>query len=332
MAENSLVPLIRNFLPADTGGVSNFFSSNQNISPLQGFFNSLQNWETSIPIQSLWMAFIFPPFMVTDSAMNNHGEQIGQNAWGIDGAWNKIGKKEYQTLTGCIFANGVGLPGERQTVTNTGIENRGWLKVPVGERREVLEPLRIDFNETNVSFIDFLIRPWLILSSHSGLVARNRYDNVKGDIIIVNFGKAGVVMDDQGKNTNQPIVRKMWFFSDCVPVTVNGADYTRGADSGPESRSIMFNYSRYQVQFIPEQLGGIVNNNGSENFKDIKRGQAAKLVTENVNEAFKDIVHGQPPKLVYPDTNTLKQLYDKEHKAVANGGFFSNILEKFKIF
>jgi hypothetical protein len=103
----------------------------------------------------------------------------------------------------------------------------------------------INFRETNTSFTDLIMRPWLIMASHYGYVARNPNDNQellknpKVNMTIVQYSpsKAGL----------SQIPRKTWRFFNCVPTSLD----TRRAGYGTEkidNYSVGFIYDKYEVQ------------------------------------------------------------------------------------
>ena len=104
--------------------------------------------------------------------------------------------------------------------------------------------LNIEFKETNTSFIDFVVRPWVILASHFGMVARNPKDpaqiakNMKVNMHVLQYTRTrpGVSM----------IPRKAWTFYNCVPYNVSeqSLDYT---DEKLVTYRTLWTYSNYTV-------------------------------------------------------------------------------------
>ena len=94
---------------------------------------------------------------------------------------------------GCAFAQTVSIPQEQNAINKIGPTNRGFLKAPILEQRQQFASLNIEFLETSLSFVDFLIRPWVVISSHMGYVARPGQINngLTTDMYIINFAKAG---------------------------------------------------------------------------------------------------------------------------------------------
>ena len=108
--------------------------------------------------------------------------------------------------------------------------------------RNSYQKLSITFLETNASFVDFVIKPWMILSSYYGLVARQPESdkNVKCswcDICMLTRTRPGVA----------PVIRKVYRFTDMVPVNIQGEQYSYMSDDMKYS-SVDFAYNQYYIQ------------------------------------------------------------------------------------
>jgi len=129
--------------------------------------------------------------------------------------------------TGCLFAQGVSIPQESMSFERTNLTNhRGFIQGLVAMPRNDFMPLVIEFRETNTSFIDTVIRPWIILASHRGLVSRAPGDlkNIKSDITITQLGL-------EGRSTASSI-RKQFRFYNCVPYQSQPQNATYDTDQG----------------------------------------------------------------------------------------------------
>jgi hypothetical protein len=74
----------------------------------------------------------------------------------------------------------------------------------------------IDFLETNLDFVDGIIRPWIITASYNGLIELDKSQSIKADLEVVQYTKGA----------SRP-VRKVHSFLNCVPFSVqsNSLDY-----------------------------------------------------------------------------------------------------------
>ena len=272
------------------------------------FLQTLANWATSPSHQFLWMV----NFEVPNDAKGNHfplalrspsdtgtgvafQEHTGLNGsggggpeWNVwkDNAYFNTSPMIHDTTQGCMVVQGINIPGEQVGFNFSGVSNRGGL-LPVMSGSERLEPqeLTMAVYEGNASFIDTVIRPWVILSSHYGLVAREYTSdkNVKVNITITQFAKTvgrTVTQDiagnadktkdaflqaqlDRASGSAQPagkdpttltdenqsglIVRKRFRFYNACPVRMDAADLTHNTDQGLMVRNVTWAYSHYTV-------------------------------------------------------------------------------------
>ena len=229
------------------------------ITPRQNFFNMLERWETTLPLTSLWMVFFKIPQVVTDQQLKEYGELPGGINWGVDGVRSAFGGGDFTGTYGCALAQTVGIPVEQLGIDTVGPVNRGFLKGPVVQQRQSFAALNIEFLETTLSFNDFLLRPWIILTSHLGLVHSSKPERrVTTDVYVVNLSRAGTdfgeseTPQNQGNNQRSFIPRKIWLFQDCIPVNIGQETYTYG-QSEIDRRDTEWSFRRYQV-IAPQSL------------------------------------------------------------------------------
>lgn len=147
----------------------------------------------------------------------------------------------------CWFAMDMGLPGEKISLANgdfMGNTQRGGLMgSPTLQSREKFEDLKLALLETNASFGDLVIRPWIKLASHAGMIARSDDDplNCKTDCWITFYSKNGA--------NNHLVPRKQYHFYDVVPISINGETKVNSGDGDikSEARTVNFTYSHYTI-------------------------------------------------------------------------------------
>ena len=267
--------------------VFNNLTTNSHGKPLtvrDNFLNLLDDWQFSIPLNQLWMVFFDVPPLVTDEAMGAYGEHIvpPQQNSSINLARNELlpngnlSRDKYMKTIGCAFAQTVKLPQEQNAIKKIGPTNRGFVKAPVLEQRQQFASINIEFLETNISFVDFLIRPWIVLSSHLGYVARPNV-SLNTDIILVNFAKAGTNFNfkqpgqdtyPQGYDPTQDkvhiendrsfIARKMYIFSGAAPINTAPERYGYETDANVDRRDTEWMFKRYQI-LNPEEFSSAMN-------------------------------------------------------------------------
>jgi hypothetical protein len=260
---------------------NNLFGKNKTpLSPRDDFMRFLSKWETSIPLQSLWMVIFDIPHAVNDQMMKAYGEFVyGPNkSWSVDTAKKTLSPwylADGGKRMGCAFATSINIPGETVETGHLGYDNRGFLRDPILNYRSPLQPLSIDFLETHISFTEHILRPWMILTSHRGFAANNpqaplnneTFGGMASNITIIQFARAGTDMDlnnrgEKGKgdiNEKGLIPRKVWMFKDCVPVKIDPQGGQYGIDNDLPTRSIEWLYRRYQVNFPEEDIKRMFN-------------------------------------------------------------------------
>ena len=264
------------------------------LSPRDNFFNVLSQWESAITLQSMWMVFFRIPPMVSDSMMKHYGEFIIPTEWGVDRARGLLSKDMFMSTVGCAFCQAVTIPPEQGSVEHhggAGEGSRGFLPGPVHKGRSSYGPLNLEFLETNISFVDFLIRPWSILGFHRGLIAPpGPAESITTDMMLVNLGRAGVeypenwTVDPNTDSTRQPpnqrgfIPRKIWLFEKCVPINVSSETYGTDADSGPGRKDTEWSFKKYQV-ILPAIMDGAMPQIHEQNTFTAK-GNESNLVSK----------------------------------------------------
>lgn len=235
------------------------FGTNVPLTPLVSFRNhflrQLSTWSGSIPNQFQFLILIdhFPAAVST--SMLQKVEPVGDG----DGVANNIDKNvavttNYlnQKVAGCIFAQGCTIPGEtvQRNYAKTS-KQRGFLGGLYADPRQDMEPLTLQFLETNTSFIDFVIRPWVILTGHLGLVARpgdvpengeTDAKNIKTNITIIQLAKT--------YQKRSSVQRKVWRFYNCAPASVDQAQLASNATQ-MQTYNTQWYYTNYTVGGIP---------------------------------------------------------------------------------
>jgi hypothetical protein len=233
------------------------------ISPRNYFLQNMESWISSPANTTQWLVLFddFPKSLKRETLQELEYTDGAKQGWNIP--LKTMTNYFLQKTIGCVFCQGFSLPRERMK-TDYRDSKRGFLGSPVSDGREGMENMRLDFLETNLSFVDSILRPWAILVGHKGLVARPDDESVKTTITVIQYGR-----------TNQnlsPIPRKIWTFYDACPVAIAQTEYNY-ADESVEIRSgIEFTFSRYQVYnstYIPVfSLIDKFSNGGFDEIKD----------------------------------------------------------------
>lgn len=205
------------------------------------YFHSLMcNWALNIAQQFTWVVVIDAQNKDNlFSKITNTLPELEPTGWDTNEALNATWITQTQDVIGCIFAQGVSIPGEEVIIERAGItegSKRGFINAPIVNGRTDFTPLQISFLETNRSFADGVLRPWSIIVAHEGLIANN--NSIKANIHVYQLARAG-------ENTPN-IIRKAWTYFDCVPVSITAEElaYTTG-DFG--KRQVFFTYNYYTL-------------------------------------------------------------------------------------
>jgi hypothetical protein len=181
----------------------------------------------------------------TTNGLPNVITQVGKyepagSSWNITAGFNTITQDSFNGSMGCMFAQAVQIPGDSfQAQPDAGIQRNGLTQAYLGQGRNMPSNLIISFLNSNVDFVDNVIRPWVIMTSHLGLVARAGELNYRTDVA---FYKLGVT----SPKTPPTILLSYHFYGVC-PVSVDGHEYTYVGYSSPIRRSASFVYNYYSV-------------------------------------------------------------------------------------
>ncbi len=213
------------------------------------FLDSLSQWSSSIPLDTQFIIlFDNFPLGLTNNIIQNLEPIVQSTGFDINLPKSITTNLKNQGIVGCIFATNFNIGAESLGYGNATIpNNRGFIPGTILKDRSPFSEnaLSIGFRETNTSFTDFVIRPWLIMASHFGYVARDLNDpvevlkNPKCNITIVQYTRSS-------KGLSQ-IPRKSWRFYNCVPVDI--ADRDTGYDQGDTDKrfTTRWVYDKYEV-------------------------------------------------------------------------------------
>lgn len=209
------------------------------ISARNYFLQSLESWIATPSMSTQWIAIIerFP------QQLNEDVLQTLELVSGDKKGWN-VPKTELtnfflQKTIGCVFCQGFEAPKQRMETVTTNLDSRGFYAPAVGGRRLPMEPLVLSFLETNLSFVDGILRPWSILAGHKGLVARTPEEDIKTNIHIFQYAKTASFLSQ--------VPRKIWSFYDCVPINIGGGSYNYTKENVEIKSNVQFAYNWYQM-------------------------------------------------------------------------------------
>ena len=204
------------------------------------FHKQISTWEAGIPLQTLWVARFNTPTpekLYENIGADIHMDSIKSFEIKIDDQKN-IFNEDLNQQMGCFYIQSIKLPVDSFATKDADLDAGagGFLTGVVGSDRakNSSRSLTIDFLETNLDFIDLIIRPWMVTAAYRGLLAR-KCKSFKADIDIVQFTRS----------TNEKrTIRKYYQFFDCVPTNIPGNSLSYTAEE-VRTVSVQWAYNTY---------------------------------------------------------------------------------------
>lgn len=204
---------------------------------------------TGIPYSTQWMIHFDIPAGIAEN-LRSADTQV----WRIINSSNTIIQAietNSNDLQGNALAQAVTVPSEKLDFGRVGMESEyrgGFNQTPIIKSRNDNELLTIDFLETRNSFVDLVIRPWIILVGSQGLVpiSDDPTDSIKTELWALFFDRG-----DSQQNT-APAIRKKWVFHNAVPVSCDASttDYQKNQIATNKTQWL---YSHYTIE-VPDDV------------------------------------------------------------------------------
>lgn len=256
------------------------------------FLRLMENWEFAVPNNTLWVVFIapYPAALNARDFIVYEGSDGSKKPNNIDTDIKLLTGNEYQlSQAGCVFVNGMGIPGENVNIQRANIpNNRGFIPGLVGGHRADFNPVTTQVIESNRSFTHSIIRPWQTLAAHYGLVAREPGDikNIKTNLQVIQLGKT--------IHGSSLVNRKIIRFYDAVPVSYTPQNMPYNA-TDLVTFDIQWAYNRYDIETLPDTDVDIILKEASrypfarfmDKVTDGKLGKFLKKVGDFENKAHK---------------------------------------------
>jgi hypothetical protein len=219
--------------------------------PYDSYLKTLSEWPTAVGSSNQW--FLWFDVSSVNALVNSLNQKLYgfESNFGLGDGWDinentvlKLtdGEYHFRNRIGCVFAKQVNLPSDAFEASNRGLDYGGWMPPATSSNRQKYNKLKITFLETNASFVDFVIKPWLILSSYYGFMSRraNSIKNVKCTFCDVHF--LARTESKQAQDT-----RKCYRFQNIVPVSIDAEQYSYLSDD-MKTTSVEFVYDQYYVR------------------------------------------------------------------------------------
>jgi hypothetical protein len=194
-------------------------------SPFEYYLDILGSWAGNPILTSQWMCVFYLDSIKSinsniSSFLKSKESTLGSNGWDISNSTIKyLSDSRFQysvdTLTGCVFCKQIQMVGEKVSASNQQLKYGGYQAPVTSNGRNSYTSFSASFYESNASFLDFIIRPWIISVGYNGLVARsqNSNKNVKCNLVDVIFlAKTGYL--------SPMAIRKIYRFYNVVPTSL----------------------------------------------------------------------------------------------------------------
>lgn len=182
--------------------------------------------------------------IVPIQAIKKYGTNTQPGQWVIDECVDATVSDTFQTRKGCVFIQAVQMPGESTAIVPVGDQMNGYLRTYVGGGRDIYQTMKMEFLDTNISFVDNTIRAWVVATSRLGLIARTGEKNYRCNFSV---WKLGVTSAEEPPTVTQ----KYTFFGAC-PVEVSSDEWNYSAGTSFVSRSVSFLYHYYTLDTFTE--------------------------------------------------------------------------------
>jgi len=186
------------------------------------------------------------PYATIKNVIDNHYDENSQweDPRGLRNEIQNFITRDSRNTGRLLFATGVTIPGETLASgrvgpsTNTNIHGN-LLSAPVIKGRNDIGNVALDIIETNYSFADYILRPWLIGVSTFGLFGRQ----TENQRVKVNLE----VWHLDGFKSRADTTRKKITYTECAPISVPDFAYTYGENANVRVVKTAWTYKSYKI-------------------------------------------------------------------------------------
>jgi hypothetical protein len=177
--------------------------------------------------------------------------------WQISSAIDAVLGDNFQKTKGCVFAQAIDIPGESLVVNPEGnIQSNAFRRSYVGQGINQLPEMRMTFLDTNVSFTDNFLRPWVLATGNFGMLARASGDpkNYRTNITCYKLGAYSAAQP--------PAITQVITFFDACCISVANEELNYAPVTSPQLREARFIYNYYSVSDAKDRGNQFLNSSG----------------------------------------------------------------------
>jgi hypothetical protein len=219
------------------------------------FFESfLSKPASALPKGAQWVVDLEGLNLVRAAILKTAQLEPGKG-WDVESGLNTLIDNSNYNRKGCLFCQAVSVPGEQAIANPEGIQKNQFIRTATGDGRADFAPggLRMVFLDTNVSFVDNIIRPWVVTTARLGMIARpNGPTNYRQNISVY---KIGVLSPDR-----PPFILQKYTFIGACPIEVSAEEYNYIPANAPVNREATFLYHYYTLETNKNNLAITYNN------------------------------------------------------------------------
>lgn len=222
-------------------------------SPRESFLQYIASRNYGLALNSQWILIIheLPRIKgIIDKVVDVEDWTSGD--WAVDEeTYAALTNEQVQTTNGmgCFFVDNVVIPGDGYSQEEATITSGGFVSSGVAGRRNTFSGKRVgtSFRETNLDFVEGVLRPWTIACSYLGFFAyqdESLYPKITR-MQLINFSKGS---SPNSPSSTRPI-RKIYNFFNVAPIEIDSKTYSYNEDQGtPQTRSVGWMFDAYTVK------------------------------------------------------------------------------------
>lgn len=224
---------------------------------------------SALPKGAFWVVD-FNDLASVKKAIIKTAELERNQGWDITAGLECLISNDEYSSKGCLFCQAVSLPGEQAIVNPEGIQKNHFIRTTTGDGRADYSPggLKMVFLDTNVSFVDNIIRPWVLTTARLGMIARSGDTQYRQPIDVY---KLGVLTPKKN-----PFVLQKYSFEGVCPVEVSPEEYNYSPASAPINREVTFVFHSYKLETNYNKTNLAISNNKA--FDTIEVGRLGKQI------------------------------------------------------